>query len=834
MTFCTKCGAQLDGATKFCEKCGQVVAVPSVAQPAPVVPRVAPKAPKKSKGLASKIFGVALAVVAVVLLNYLGVPGYVAALLFGVLGACSLLRQNQNGKAREKLALTGAAIAGIAVYIVATGPLYGAYFGALVFLAIGFGLTRLYKQKPGFQSWLLEVVPVALFFCLFERVGGAVSGIPGVFGGNPMFRYAEALVFLVAFLITESLHLKKATQVGREKVITKHTGLRDFGKIFAVISLVLIWFNPFSVLVFDNIKNNVYDLLAGFGEEKSVVSVISDTNGTALLQVSQDNPVTSEAAALELLSQYDKELGGEYAFIERQELPSGNSLYQFAQMNDGIAIENGAKNLVVDADGTPLYAVGQTKIISKNLTVPKKEIGAAQAKKTIQSYFDDTGATVGDLQKVWHYAELDGETAYRFTYAAAVQMEEENFSVLLDAISGEIMDISYTDNELDAVLQNAKLSGKFEDADFESITKSTAAILLGTQINAWRYRDVLEQECLAYYTHKGDEKLGKSNARAFVKAFESAGAKGSNADEGVVSVAMKNSRTAIKGTINFAYDSDDIMVAQSDGRQYTIKTAVPITLTVTKANGEPLLTLPVFDEEIFEIYPTGQAEQYIFTVQGGSRFQSTAKSSFAPVLPGMITASAADDSFERWAEGEANASYALTIEQLGRSDNNASSTVYQLLQKIENAYNDSNGARYISLYRFDDVGKMAEEQVVQPMEQLGAEGAALANMIKPFYSPRWLSVVAHTYLIGYRAANEMIAPIWKGVMAKTAQAVGGDPLISDDDIDKLVSDDPDKTAIIASLLVLNGELDYFNSITNPNNKNYGLLNRLNGTNTVPL
>jgi len=851
MAFCAKCGNQLDTDTRFCDKCGQAVDgvnVAPIAQPptysaqaatsAPPAQAVKPLRTKKPKGMVSKIFGVLLMAAVIVLLNYFGIPGYIAALVLGIWGGGALLGKNQNGKLHEKLALLGAALLGTATYCFA-GLRFGAYAGALVFIGVGLGLTRLYKQKPDMKTWLLEIAPAVLYLSLFERVGGAVSKVPGILDGAPVgviARYIEAALLLVAFIVLQSLHNKQPMENMRDRTIPKHRKLRNFSKFLIVAALLLVWFNPFGVLAFDNIKSNVWDWLDGFGEGKSVVTTISNTNGTSLLMVKGAGSVTSEAAALELLSQYDKELGGEYAFVDSVALSNGNTLYRFAQVIKNIAVDGGAKNLVVDASGNPLYVVGQTKIISKDLSKPQNSLNDSQAKKALQELFDGLDASIETLEQVWYFADNMEQSSYQLAYKANLSFEDEaeersTCSAVLDAVTGDILDISFEDEGYAAVLQDAKLSGTFENADFEAITKAADQIMFGTQMNAWRYRDVLEQECLSFYAHKGNDKLGKSNAAAFVKAFANAGAKGANVDEGVVKVDLKSSRVTLKGTINFPYNADDIIVTQDSGmaQGFTIKTAVPITLVVQNTKGEHILTLPVFDMETFELYPANEEEQYVFTIQGGSRFQSTAKTSFAPVLPGMIMAQAADDIDMRWLEGEVNASYNLTIEQLrdGGGERNASNA-NQLLRKVEKAYNDGNGARYVALYRFDHLSKQAQE-IYEPMAEFGPSGAALSKLYTSFSSTRWFSTVAQTLLVSYRAANKMIAPMWKGIMATTAKQTGGYTLISDDEIDKMVSDAPDKTAIALTLFMLNGKLDYFEAMTNPRHEKFGLLTRLDGT-----
>lgn len=844
MQFCVSCGTQLDADTKFCSNCGQAVEDNSAAAP-PAPPVFAPgqgmlPPRKKPKGMAVKVIGVLLLAGTVVLLNYFGIPGYVAALVLGLWGATSLLAKNQNGRLRETLAVFAAALLATVMYCLGSGPRFGIYFAAAVFLAAGLGLTRLYKMKPGINAWLLEAAPAVLYFSMFERLGGAVSGVPGVLSGisiGVMVRYAEAALLLAAWIIVQILHNKQASQREAAALSTpKRKKLRGFCKFLLVLALVLLWINPLGILAFDNIKSKTWDWLAGFGTGKSVVSTLSQTNGTSLLMTGGEAAVTNDTAALELLLQYDRELGGEYVFIEQTALPSGNTLYRFAQTSSGIAVEGGAKNLVTDSTGSPLYIVGQSRMIAQGLAVAKAALSESEVRKALKTQFDGFDMEIGSVQQLWYFAETAQQSAYCLAYTAELMFEEEGertACAVLDAVTGELLNLSFGEDEaaLAALLQQAKRMGSFENAAFDEITQAAQLVLAGTQWNAWRYRDVLEQECLQYYASKGSEKQGKKNAAAFVQAFEEAGAKGKNTDEGTIGVELNHRSVKLKGVINFAGDADETIVNSNGNPQtYTITSAVPVTLYVRNTEGQHILTLPVFDMETFELYPSSREERFVLTVQGGSRFQSAAKSAYAPSAL-MITARAAEDELAAWLEGEVNASYELTMEQLSGSNGNASQNEDELLRKIEAAYNSTpkgSGARYLALYRFDQLSDTARE-IYEPVAQLGAGGQMLSKIAINFSGTRWFSAVAQMLLISYRVGNDMIAPMWKGVTASVAQAMGGEGsefLPSDEEINLMVSDAPDKTMIALSLLMFNGDMEYFNGLFNSSHELFGTLTRL--------
>ncbi|MDR1615537.1 MAG: hypothetical protein LBR98_00735, partial [Syntrophomonadaceae bacterium] len=337
-----------------------------------------------------QIFIIIILSTAIFLLNYAGIPEYTAALAIAFAGGLSLLRRNQSGKIREKLALVAALAAGCIAYFMISGQAYGVYAGAAAFLAVGFSLTRIYKSKSDYRVWLMEVFPVLLRFVMFERIGGAISGLGHTFtisGFSVSVRYVEAFILMIAFCVFQSK--ENGHKYGKRVLaVPKLKGLKPFGKVVIAAALLVIWFNPFNMLVIDNIKNSIMDSLANFGTERSTISMISDSTGTSLLKVKSDTAVTSESAAYKLLTSYDKELGGEFVFISSEKLPSGNTVYSFSQISNDIPILGGVKKLVVGLDNKPLYIVGETRTGVTNLRKPQNGISEQQAISQMNSFLD--------------------------------------------------------------------------------------------------------------------------------------------------------------------------------------------------------------------------------------------------------------------------------------------------------------------------------------------------------------------------------------------------------------------------------------------------------------
>jgi hypothetical protein len=758
-----------------------------------------------------KVLGVIVLTAVIFGLNYIGVPGYIVALAIGFISSFSQLGHSQNGRVREKLALTAALATGAIAYFMLTGQSYGAYFGALIFLVVGVGLTRLYKTN--YRLWLRESLPSVLRFVMFERIGGAVSGLGyklDVVGMALSVRYIEAVALLIAFIILQNkitAYIMLASQGAygqREYQGHKFRKLKSFGKVVAVIALVVVWLNPTNTLLIGNVKNSVMDSLAGLGGiGASTVETISDTNGTSLLMVKSDSTITDEQSALSLLTSYDKNLGGEFRFTGREELPSGDIVYNFVQTSHDVPLYGGGKKLVVGADDKPLYVVGTTKIGADNLSVPSGTISEAHAQNLVNSYFDDNDEiSIGSAVETWNSGT--DSAAYSLAYIVPIttaygdDLTVRN-NIVLDAVSGEIVDITgFNDGqhgELAEIFAQAKSKGKFSAAEFDTIVQSTDVILSGTNANAWLYRDAMMSECEKYYANQGNAGLGKKNAAAISKAFATAGVDGNNIDEGVVSVDMKSSRVAVKGVVNYPNDIDEIIISHTDRttQQYTITSDVPVMLTVARENGEIVLSLPVFHEETFEIYPTGQDERYIVSVQAGSTYQKDTKAVSAPIIPNtfaMIQPMAMTTAWSNLFSSVEMANYKLAVKQLNtdlRVENG--DAVFAMLQKIENAYNTNNATRFLTLYRFDELSDMFHDQYYNDFASI--YGQLYADFVDNSVSSNALSIYAQMALVYYRTSNAMFKA--------TANAYS-----ELSDLNKAVSDSPDKTAMIFFLFGFQG------------------------------
>jgi len=828
MAFCSKCGNQLDGDTRFCEKCGQAVelqlpaaAVSYNTPPTAYTPpmRVVPK--PKPKGMMSKVFGILLMIAATIGLNFIGVPGYVAALVIGFLSSVSLLGKNQNGRLREKLALIAAFAMGAIAYYIASAQAYGMYVGAVVFHAVGFGLTRLYKEnKPDYRLWLAETLPTVLRFVLLERVGGAVSGLGFAFNVGDLaipVRYIEAFVFLIAYIILQARIEKhkitpKEGYGQRDCVLPKRQGLKNFCKIAAVAIIAIMWLNPAHIIVFDNIKNSVMDSLMVFSvADKTTIENISDFNGTNLFFFDSPTTITNEAEAKALLSESDKQLTGEFMYTGSEKLTNGNTVYSFAQTSKGIPIYGASKKLVVDKNNKPLYALGQTRLGVGNLTVGD-DMGDKQATQTAQVFFDGEDAKIGQLTKAWKLSADGYNDAYQLVYAAPVTFSGDDYTLekanlFFSATSGSIVDIDVgdADGQLADIYEQAKGKGKFNDADFDAIVQSANTIISGVDVNAWIYRDVLMQECQRYYMNQGNEKLGKNNANAFMNAFKAAGVSKNNNDEGVVKVTMGANKATVKGSLNYPYAIKQMIITHTDDttQQYAFKSDVPVVLTVSKMSGETVLTLPVYDEATFDIYPAGHDEEYVVTIQAGSEYQSSEKAMSAPIIPGTLAIQAlAAAPASQWLYGRAQTSYELTLKQLDADLRiEDGDRITKMLRSIEAAYNADNGARFVSLYRLDELGAMLRDQdYIRMMESMSP---FYAKLFDAALSGNTLGLLAQTYLSAYRVAND----IWVR-MAGGSKEFGDFGEFQDaiaESAARLISTSPDKTAIAFLLVGTQGD-----------------------------
>jgi hypothetical protein len=413
------------------------------------------------------------------------------------------------------------------------------------------------------------------------------------------------------------------------------------------------------------------------------------------------------------------------------------------------------------------------------------------------------------------YSSNSEESAYNLVYTIPAVVSESDgadmsCNFILSALSGEIVDITgltlkgQLGEELAAIFAEAQKNGKFKDSDFETILESANLTIADTESNAWLYTDILSQECQTYYTNNGDGNLGKKNANAIRKAFSNAGVDGKNADEGAVSVDMKSTAVSVKGKIDFAYDRDVALVSHSGmtTQQYTFKTDVPVALSVSKENGEVVLSIPVFDEETFEIYPTGQDERYVVTVLGGSNYQTKANSPAAPVIPGTLSVQLLDALWGNWLTNTENASYSLSVKQLNsdlRITNGT--TINKMLDKITSAYNSGNGSRFISLYRFDEISELFHNNYYTQISS--AYGKDAADILDKAASSHSIGIAAQAALVYYRIYNATFAKLASEYSVLRA-------------FNKAVSDNPDKTFIAFVLFGLQGNVQNRSNNFTPN------------------
>jgi len=213
---------------------------------------------------------------------YTNIPGYVTTLVVGALASITLLRRNQNGKIREKLAFIGAAAAGIYMYTRYGEQISGGSAFVWTFLGVGLILASIGKNKPKLPVWLAEVIPAALCFLAFERLGGAISGFGAkdiVLGQLVSVRYVEAFKIFLLFFLFQSLANNAVAEQCRERVRSLWRNLLFYG-MQAVVFLLLLFvsLNPFKLSIFDSIKSE----LIAFSQPVRAGADVFDANGNKI------------------------------------------------------------------------------------------------------------------------------------------------------------------------------------------------------------------------------------------------------------------------------------------------------------------------------------------------------------------------------------------------------------------------------------------------------------------------------------------------------------------------------------------------------------------------
>ena len=228
------------------------------------------------------LIATALAGIIYALNAYANMPAYVATLVVGTLASITLLRKNQNGQIREKLAFVGAAAAGIFMYFRYGGQISGGSTFVWTFLVIGLILSFVGKSKPNFWVWLAEVIPAAFCFLVFERLGGAISGFGAkdmIFGNLASVRYMEAFKIFLLFCLFQSFANNAVAAQYRECVCSKFKDLLFYGVQTAVVLLLLcVCLNPFKLSILDNVKSE----LIAFSQPVRAGADVFDTAGNKL------------------------------------------------------------------------------------------------------------------------------------------------------------------------------------------------------------------------------------------------------------------------------------------------------------------------------------------------------------------------------------------------------------------------------------------------------------------------------------------------------------------------------------------------------------------------
>ena len=208
--------------------------------------------------------------------------GYVTALVIGTLASISLLRKNQNGKIREKLAFAGAAIAGIFMYSRYGQQISGSSAFVWTFLGVGLVLSFVGKNKPKWTVWFAEVIPATLCFLAFERLGGAISGFGAkdmVLGYLASVRYVEAFKIFLLFCLFQSFANNAVVTQYRERVCSKWKDILFYGVQTTIVLLLLcVSLNPFKLPIFDSVKSE----LIAFSQPVRVSAEVFDANGKTL------------------------------------------------------------------------------------------------------------------------------------------------------------------------------------------------------------------------------------------------------------------------------------------------------------------------------------------------------------------------------------------------------------------------------------------------------------------------------------------------------------------------------------------------------------------------
>lgn len=416
--------------------------------------------------------------------------------------------------------------------------------------------------------------------------------------------------------------------------------------VISIISLSVIYINPFNLDWFDDIKDTInYTLF----DRKETQNEVGSLSGADLLRLYGETPISSDEEAVKFAKSYDQWKDFNFAKAKVKRLSNGNNAYIFQQEFNGKPIIGKNRVLVTDKDNKPLYVAGD----EASLTVTNETAGSlASAMFSVKEAFGDN-ALVIDKTECWYdtgsglidayhaVISQDGKTAVT---GAVLQKSDEKLICLTDpetqcpknvsvnniTVAGDSVSAMLESNNTELIKDTGKtniskvpeaekgiaslekaLCSAFNKLDvsaeqYRSIIDSAVEIAeLIPSVSMSLYREILCEEARSTVIGNGeDDSAAHKVVSVISKAFDKCDIDTED-DECVSTITAGTRKTTYKHSINFASDSDAFSVTTPANHvtEITLSAETPVQIEIYDTNGRAVVSMYVEEEETVSLYP---------------------------------------------------------------------------------------------------------------------------------------------------------------------------------------------------------------------------------------
>ena len=483
-------------------------------------------------------------------------------------------------------------------------------------------------------------------------------------------------------------------------------------------AIVFIYLNPLSLAWCDDARYALDDTFGFIFEEGSVKTVIGETNGETLTDLSGEGVIQGLEAARTVALKKDSFAKLQLSEGSVEKLPGGNHLYTFSQLIDGLPVLGNNRIVVTDRDHNALYMAGDAAEFSyTNLKVAKIPTGG----KTLQDIFG-AKLSIGSSTKGWYDSgeglvpathvvinDQSGQPALGATLQDAdntiltitpadsqAPSTDENSAVLLGAENVLNNEQPPADDEpenpltedrveFEEALREAEEETEVSPEEYDDALRSALIIarrLPGT--NRRHFGELLGAELESKLKNSGADPDRAAECRAEVaEVFEDEGLEPTD-DEPATAIVAQPRQSSFRYKMNSNADKDVFTLAGQPNHttELTVSTAAPVTVQVCDDDGRAILEMYVNERETIALYPEDGTD-FVVKVSGQG-------SAVSPI---------------------SGASYGISARAVSEEDR-IPAELTGLLHRIEDYYDRSNLTAFIATCAMKDGAAFGEEALL--------------------------------------------------------------------------------------------------------------------------